>query len=447
MTSLCLQPDWTWTDAGWREQFEVVVSDGRIRSVGPISQAGERLRGRALLPGLINAHSHAFQRTIRGRTEQRDPARPHDDFWTWREQMYRAAMRLQPDELEKVARLLYLEMVEAGITTVGEFHYLHHQPDGRPYSDPDELALRLQAAAEWAGLNLVLLRCAYHRSGFQIEQNPLQIRFLDRHWEDSLAAVERLRSRGLAVGVAPHSIRAVPAEWLAPLAEYARKHGLPLHMHVSEQTAEIEQSLAEYGCRPVQLLQRHGLLGEDFTAVHAIHLLQEEVDALQGCNVCSCPTTERNLGDGVVQADALRAAGCHFTLGTDSQCQIDLWEDARQLDYHLRLVRRQRAVLDSPAGGLSDWLLQTATQGGARSLLRPDLGSVRPGATADLVAVNLDHPVLAGDDPRHLVWAATPACVDQVWSAGVPRLCGGRHPRREEAVAGYRNVMEQLARA
>lgn len=447
MTPICLQPDWLWTDGGWREQFEVVIGDGRIESVGPVSQAGQRLPRRALLPGLINAHSHAFQRTIRGRTEQRDPGRPHDDFWTWREQMYRAAMRLQPDELEKVARLLYLEMVEAGITTVGEFHYLHHQPDGRPYAEPDELALRLQAAAEWAGLQLVLLRCAYHRSGFGVEQNPLQIRFLDRHWEDSLAAIERLRARGLAVGVAPHSIRAVPADWLAPLAHYARSQQLPLHMHVSEQTGEIEQCLAEHGCRPVQLLQRHGILGADFTAVHAIHLLPDEIQSLESSSVCSCPTTERNLGDGVVQADALRAGGTNFTLGTDSQCQVDPWEDARQLDYHLRLVRRQRAVLDCPPGQLSEWLLQTATRGGARSLLRGDAGCIRAGATADLVALDLDHPALAGDDPRHLIWAAGPACVEQVWSAGVPRLSAGRHPGREEAVRGYRSVLEQLANA
>lgn len=441
---LRLHADWLLTPQGWRRDWEIALERGQIVAVGPAAEGARRLSGQALLAGRVNAHSHAFQRLLRGRTEYRHPQRPHDDFWSWRELMYQAAMRLNPEQLEKVARLLYLEMLESGMTTVGEFHYQHHQADGQPYQDPDELARRLEAAASWAGMNFVLLRCAYHRAGFQVAPNPLQIRFLDAHWEDALAAVERARSRGWAVGLAPHSVRAVPGDWLEPLAEYARKHSLPVHMHVSEQPKEIEQCLAETGLRPVQLLKEKGLLGPDFTAVHAIHLVDEEVAALAGSTVCSCPTTERNLGDGIVAADRLRQAGTAFCLGTDSQCQLDLWEDARQLDYHLRLQVRQRAVLDQPCGTLDDWLLQVGSQGGGRALGQP-CGSLQVGWRGDLVALDLNHPQLVGPDPHGLAWSASPAAVSQVWVKGQERLQEGIHPRRAEAVAGYREVLRELA--
>jgi formimidoylglutamate deiminase len=437
------QPDWLWTESGWQRDWEIEIQHGVIVGLGP-GQPGARLLPRqALMPGFVNAHSHAFQRVIRGRTEFRHPDRPNDDFWSWRELMYQAAMSLNPDQLEAVARLLYLEMVEAGITTVGEFHYQHHEPDGTPYADPDELALRLAAAAHWAGLNLVILRCAYHRAGFEVAPNPLQVRFLDRSLEQPIQAVQRLRARGLSVGLAPHSVRAVPPQWLQPLAEFARQQRIPLHMHVSEQPREIEQCLAETGLRPVQLLQEHGLLGPDFTAVHAIHLEPAEIQALGSSTVCSCPTTERNLGDGVVPALLLRQAGSSFALGSDSQCQVDPLEDARQLDYHLRLTRQQRAVLDDPPGGLEEWLLGCVTRGGARSLGQP-CGALAPGLRADLIAFDLDHPQLAAETPQGLCWSAPRESVSQVWSGGLPLLEDGQHPRRMEAVGGYRQVMKEL---
>ncbi|MBT9583284.1 formimidoylglutamate deiminase [bacterium] len=438
-----LQPDWLLTDSGWQCGWQIEFHQGIITALGPAQPGARRLSRQVVMPGLVNSHSHAFQRVIRGRTEFRHPDRPNDDFWSWRELMYRAAMSLHPDQLEVVARLLYLEMVEAGITTVGEFHYQHHQPDGTPYADPDELALRLVEAARWAGVNLVLLRCAYHRSGFRVPANPLQVRFLDRSVDESLQAVERLRGRGLSVGVAPHSVRAVPPEWLGRLAEYARQHHLPLHMHVSEQPKEIEQCLVETGLRPVQLLHREGLLGGDFTAVHAIHLEADEIRALATSTVCSCPTTERNLGDGIVPALQLRRAGVSFTLGSDSQCQVDPFEDARQLDYHLRLVRQQRAVLDEPPGKLEDWLLTCLTQSGARSLKQP-CGSLQPGLRADLVAIDLDHPGLACEAPQGLLWCAPREAVSQVWCRGVPQLEDRHHPKRAEAVESYRQVMKEF---
>ncbi len=447
MEVLRLEPDWLLTEQGWKSGWQVQVESGRIVALGPASPGSQRLHGQALLPGMVNAHSHAFQRLLRGRTEWRNPARPSDDFWSWRDLMYRAAMSLSPEQLEVVARLLYLEMIEAGITTVGEFHYLHYQPDGQAFSEPDELALRLAEAARWAGPNLVLLRCAYHRAGFQQEPNPLQVRFLDRHWSDSIEAVKRLASRGISVGLAPHSVRAVPPDWLRPLADYAQKEQLPLHMHVSEQRREIEQCQAETGQRPVEFLRDQGVLGSGFTAVHAIHLEAHEIEALSGSNVCSCPTTERNLGDGIVAADQLRRAGVRFALGTDSQCQIDLLEDARQLDYHLRLKHEQRAVLDEPARHLHQWLWQAASAGGADSLAQP-CGLIQAGLRADFVSYDLNHPQLACDDPiwllSELVWGAPKSAIAQVWVAGRPQLQDGLHPGRQQAVRDYKSLVREL---
>ena len=442
-----LQPDWLLTPEGWRCDWQVVILDEVILEVGPRQGPGQQLPRQALVPGLVNAHSHAFQRLIRGRTEFRSPDRPEDDFWSWRELMYQAALGPDPEQLEAIARLLYLEMVESGITLVGEFHYQHHRPNGKPYEDPDAMAWALVRAAQWAGLNLVLLRCAYHRSGFGVADNPRQVRFLEPDWEQAVAAAERLEAGGVSVGLAPHSVRAVPPSWLQPLAAAARERGWPLHMHVSEQPAEIDQCLSECGLRPVELLHREGLLGEHFTAVHAIHLNSQEVELLGRSTVCSCPTTERNLGDGIVDALSLRRAGAAFALGTDSQCQVDLWEDARQLDYHLRLLHRKRAVLDSPPGELSSFLWQAATLGGARALAQ-NCGELAAGRRADLVAVQLDHPALVCEDGEwlssELLWSMSRQAISQVWCAGKPRLEGGIHPCRAEAVSDFRKVRAQL---
>ncbi len=439
MERLALQ--WMWTPEGWRENWGVAWENGFITEMGPAQGAVQSHK--ALLPGLVNSHSHAFQRLIRGSTEYRHPERSSDDFWSWRELMYQAALLPNPDQLESVARLLYLEMVESGITCVGEFHYQHHQSDGSPYANPDEMALRLVAAARWAGLEIVLLRCAYARSGYQVPPNPRQIRFLDSHWEDCAGAVERLRTQGIAVGVAPHSVRAVPLDWLGPLCGWARSQNLPVHMHVSEQPLEIEQCLAETGLRPVQWLARQGILGADFTAVHAIHLGADEIQSLGQSHICSCPTTERNLGDGIVPALQLRQAGSAFTLGSDSQCQIDLWEDARQLDYHLRLLHQQRAVLDQPAGQLEAALMSACSLGGASSLAQP-CGLIEVGRRADFVVVDLNCPRLAATRPEGLIWSLSQSSIEQVYQAGCPRLQSGRHPKREEALRGYRQTLKEL---
>lgn len=431
----------------------VTVARGRIEGVGPAEGPARRLEGRALIPGLVNAHSHAFQRAIRGRTEYRAPGTAHDDFWTWRERMYEAALRLGPEDVQAVSRMAFMEMALAGITTVGEFHYLHRDPDGRPYADPDELARRVLAAADEAGVHPVLLRVAYARAGHGRPPEPRQRRFLEASPEECLESVERLRSEGRDVGLAPHSVRAVPLEWLRELSAHARREGLPLHLHAAEQPREIEESLAEHGVRPVELAEREGWLDERLTVVHGIHLAEGEVEALgrAGATVCACPTTERNLGDGVVPARALLRAGARIALGTDSQCQIDLLEDARELDYHLRLTTLSRAPLAPPGGGgpgsLAARLFECATRSGARSL-GLEAGALEPGRRADMVALRLDDPALAGASAEDLlaamVFGAGRSAVDRVWVEGREVVREGRHERQEEIVEDFRRAMGTL---
>ncbi|HEY0838633.1 MAG TPA: formimidoylglutamate deiminase, partial [Vulgatibacter sp.] len=352
-----------------------IDEDGRIRSVGPAPEGASlcRLPRRLLIPGFVNGHSHAFQRAIRGRSEYRQRGRASDDFWTWREQMYAAAMRLDPDEVEAVSRMAFVEMALAGITTVGEFHYLHHPPGGGRYDDRDELALRVAKAAADAGIELVLLRVGYARAGFGKEANPRQLRFIDRDPAETTAALDRLRSRGLRVGVAPHSVRALPLEWIREMGRYAQSHALPFHMHLSEQPREVEECREEHGLRPAELMAREGFVNERFTGVHGVHLADGEIELLGGhrATICACPTTERNLGDGVVRAKALYDAGASICFGTDSQIEIAPLQDARSLEYHLRLERLQRAILGGAEGDdgpdrLAAKLLASATASGAR---------------------------------------------------------------------------------
>src|SRR6185369_996723 len=346
-------PDFIYVDG--RFQSEVaLVCDQRVVKLAPAAEVPNpvRLKNRALLPGLVNAHSHAFQRVIRGRTERRSQ-NTSDSFWTWREQMYAAANRLTPEDIYAASRMAFLEMALAGITAVGEFHYLHHAPDGTPYSDPNLLEREVIRAARDAGIRIALLRVAYARAGYQTEPNPRQVRFIEsspdvylKNLEQLLAAPE-LKDGAAWVGVAPHSVRAVPLAYLKAVVEFANARGLVVHMHVAEQAAEVEACIEEYGRSPVALLETESLLGARFTAVHAIHVTPKAISAVarSGAHVCACPTTERNLGDGVVPVDAYFKAGVPVSLGTDSQVQIDLLEDARELEYHLRLQRTARNVL------------------------------------------------------------------------------------------------------
>ncbi len=440
------------------------------------------LPGRALLPGLVNAHSHSFQRVIRGRTEHRAAAR--DSFWTWRAQMYAAATRLTPEDLYDAARMAFLEMALTGITAVGEFHYLHHAPDGTPYADPNLLAQQVIRAAGDVGLRIALLRVAYARSGFQTPPNPQQARFITRAAQTFLKHTDELR-RALRpaapastptnsptqtagafprawLGVAPHSVRAVPLPYLREVCAYARTHELPTHMHVAEQPAEIADCLREHTRTPIALLADEGLLDLRFTAVHAIHITSAEIDALAQAraHVCACPTTERNLGDGIVPADLLLAAGVPVALGTDSHTQIDPFEDARALEYHLRLQHLARNVLAPAAqhenaatadtaqfSALAARLFDCATVNGAHSIGAPS-GTLAIGRAADFFTVDLNDPSIAGAHEPDLlpaiVFSLARTALRDVVVGGQLLVQGGQHQAQQEIITRFTQLQRKL---
>ena len=439
-------PDYLFWDGALRSDLALEVDEGgRVLGArnGRAAQGVERLPGRALLPGLVNAHSHAFQRLIRGRTEFAALRPGRDDFWSWRDMMYRAASALDPEDVFVASRQAFLEMALAGITCVGEFHYLHHDPQGRPYADRNELSLQVIRAAREIGIRIALLRAGYARSGFGTPAHLGQRRFMDASAGDVLRGAEALRAavrsdETVSVGIAPHSVRAVPRPWLEEIADGWK--GV-VHMHAAEQPAEVESCLEEHGLRPIELASEIGLLGARFTAVHAIHISDVEIGALgrAAANVCACPSTERNLGDGVMPGDALAAAGAHLALGSDSQAAIDLLEEARQLELHLRLVRLRRAVMDpgeGDPGGLARVLLRAATEGGARSL-GIATGGLRPGAPADFFTVDLQHPSLVGAGGDSLlaaiVFGIGASAVRDVFVGGRKLVDEGRHPLEEES--------------
>jgi formimidoylglutamate deiminase len=433
----------------------LVGDDGRILALAPSAASATvvHLPGKALLPGFINAHSHSFQRLIRGKSESRVTS--GRDFWSWRGTMYHAAAQLTPQQVHDVARMAFLEMALAGTTTVGEFHYLHTDPQGRPYDDPNHLAKLVIAAARSVGLRIVLLRAAYFRSGFQLPRDPGQTRFFESlpdylcHTSQLLSAFPA-SSADIRVGVAPHSIRAVPLNDLREIAALARASRVPLHMHISEQTAENEASVREYGTTPVTLLAHAHLLGSDLTAIHATHVTGDEMCHLAeaGVAICACPTTERNLGDGIFCADRIMGHGIPVALGSDSQAQIDPLEDARQLDYHLRLKCRQRAILDqipkdSEAQPLAQRLFACATANGARALAVP-AGDLAIGSLADFFTVDLRDPSIAGHSAADLlpliVFGLNRTAIRDVATNGRFVIRDGRHPLQDEIVSRYAEI-------
>ena len=303
-----------------------------------------------ILPALATAHSHAFQRALRGDAQRPGPD-DTDDFWSWRTAMYRLADALTPESIHAISLVAYRELHRAGVRTVGEFHYVHHQPGGAPYADRTVLADAVIQAARDAGLRIALLRVIYARAGAGRPPEGAQRRFSDADLDRALADVDTLRARyagaaDVRVGIAPHSVRAVPPEWLGPIAAYAG-HALPLHMHVAEQPAEIAACLAETGRRPVELLADHGVLGPRFVAVHATHLAPHEPRLLgeAGAFACLCPTTERDLGDGLPDVGALRAAGVRLAVGVDSHVLTAPLEDLRGIDLGERLRTGRRVTL------------------------------------------------------------------------------------------------------
>jgi formimidoylglutamate deiminase len=418
-----------------------------------------RLKRRLVIPGLVNGHSHTFQRVIRGRTEFRADAQP-DTFWTWREKMYRAASRLEPDAVHTAACMAFLEMALAGITSVGEFHYLHHQPGGTPYSDRNLLGKLIVQAARDVGIRLTLLRTAYHRAGFKTSLSPAQARFITVDPDKFIQDTETLASwiqqeqpgQPVALGVAAHSLRAVPLDYLHRVAEYGRQNDFPLHMHVAEQPGEVKQCLAEHGRTPLKVLQDEGILGDRFTAIHAIHISEDEARFLgrSGSSVCACPTSERNLADGAVPAHWLLRESCGISLGSDSQIQIDLFEDARLIEYHLRMARLERVLLASGTGHeLGRRLFAMATNGGAHSLCLP-VGELAVGRPADFVAIDLDDPSVAGGEPdallENLVFSANRGAVREVFVQGRAIIEEGHHRDQETISEKFGQLQKHLWR-
>ena len=449
---------------------ELIYADGKFHSARPLtcddrgyissaSRSGipTQLKNRAVLPGLINAHSHAFQRVIRGRTEYRT-SESKDSFWTWREMMYSAAERLTPEDVYDASRMAFLEMALSGITSVGEFHYLHHAPDGQSYEDPNLLAKEVVRAAQDVGLRIALLRVAYARSGFETEPNPKQQRFIEVDPEVYLKQLEQLivdlhSSSSAWVGLAPHSVRAVPLNYLRTIITFGQDRNLPVHMHVAEQPAETSACIAEYGRSPVALLATEGLLNERFTAVHAIHVSPKAVPMIAQARalVCACPTTERNLGDGVVPVDHYFQKDVRVALGTDSHVQIDLLEDARELEYNLRLQQKERAVLSPEQGdsrsALAARLLECATSRGAESIGSPG-GSLNEGCAADFFTVDLDDPSIAGatedDLLASVVFSLSRTAVKDVFVGGEQIVSEGRHAQQEEIVSRFKKLQHKL---
>ncbi|AWN46455.1 formimidoylglutamate deiminase [Methylobacterium terrae] len=439
------------TPTGWQSDVRLTVAEGRFSGVeaGRAPEPGDA-RVAVLVPGLPNLHSHAFQRGMAGLAERRGASA--DTFWTWRETMYRFALRMSPDEAEAVAAQAYVEMLEAGFTRVGEFHYLHHAPDGRAYANVAEMAERIAAAASRTGLRLTLLPVLYRWSNFGgAAPTEGQRRFVGdldlfaRMVEGSRAAIRDLP--GAALGVAPHSLRAVTPDDLS--AAVALAAGGPVHIHAAEQVREVEECLAWSGARPVQWLLDEAGLDARWCLIHATHMTTDETArfAKSGAVAGLCPVTEASLGDGVFPAPDFVAAGGRYGVGTDSNVLIGAADELRQLEYAQRLARRERNVLASPGASTGRSLFDAALAGGSRALAA-DGGGLAAGAPADCVALDGADPALIERRGDALldgwIFAAGSRAVDAVWVAGRRVVAGGRHVAREAVGARYAQVLARL---
>ncbi|WP_067441051.1 formimidoylglutamate deiminase [Nocardioides jensenii] len=399
----------------------VTVDAGRFVEAGPDARdRAIRLPGLSI-PGLANCHSHAFHRALRGHTQLGRAGEPPGTFWTWREQMYAVARRLTPDSYYALARATYREMLAAGITCVGEFHYLHHQPDGTPYADPNAMGNALIAAAKDAGIRIALLDTCYLAAGIGRAPEGVQVRYSDGDATRWAGRVDALKGDDTTViGAAVHSVRAVPKDQITTVAEWAQgdgQSGKPLHVHLSEQVAENEQCLAAHGRTPTELLDEAGALGPMTSAVHATHLTDHDLALLgsAGTHACFCPTTERDLGDGIGPSRALADHGARLTLGSDSHAVIDPFEEMRAVELDERLATQRRghwSAID---------LLGAATHDGHASLGFPDAGRIAVGQRADLVTLDLTSPRTAGTGagPETVVFAAVAEDVRSVMVDGV----------------------------
>lgn len=391
-----------------------------------------------IIPGLATAHSHAFQRLLRGRTQRKATAAR--SFWSWRGLMYQLAERLDPDDIYTVARFAYAELALSGVTAVGEFHYLHHGKNGRSYANRTETAEACIRAARDVGIRICLIRTGYMRGSYQKPLDPAQQRFADPDVDLILQDVQTLQQKYaddplVTIGVAAHSVRAMRIEPIETLAHYAAQHNLPFHMHVCEQRQELTECVAEYGKTPIQLLAAHDILSERFVGVHATHLAPDEIDALGGANatVCLCRTTERDLGDGLPQTSEMATAGVRFCVGVDSHAEGNAFEEIRAVELDERSRLEARHVVGDGAT-----LLEMGTRWGYAACGMADAGQ------ADKVWLNRDAPSLVGIDEQHaldgIVFGATPAGVDKVVVNGNVVVENGRCPQWEQIATAYKKI-------
>ncbi len=437
--------------AGWASDVRLTLANGRIASItsnATPSSSGDRHA--ILSPGMPDLHSHAFQRGMAGLAETRGPG--SDSFWSWREVMYRFALSMTPYEVEAVAAQLYVEMLEAGFSRVGEFHYLHHDLDGQPYADIAEMAVRIAAAAEATGIGLTLLPVFYAHSGFGgAAPNQGQRRFINdlngfgKLLESSRKAVESIPEA--VVGVAPHSLRAVTPEELAAVATLAPEG--PIHIHVAEQLKEVEDCIAWSGARPVEWLLENADVDARWCLIHATHMTDAETlrMAARGAVAGLCPVTEANLGDGTFPAPLFLEDGGRFGVGSDSNVLIGLADELRQLEYSQRLFHRARNLLAAPGQSNGRALFDGALAGGSAALGVPLIG-LRVGAPADFVSLDGSSPSLAGKSGDAILdsWIfANGTKVDCAWVRGRKLVEGGRHFRREAVAERFREVMVGMA--
>ena len=434
MTTQSFHAQWAWR--GGEEavaNVRITVSNGVIASVedGVDAQASDVRISGVVMPGFVNAHSHAFHRALRGRTHGGS-----GDFWSWRTPMYEIANRLTPETYGELAAMTFAEMALSGITGVGEFHYIHHQQDGSRYANPNEMGLAMVEASQRAGIRMALLDVAYLHAGLdKPELLAEQKRFSDGTIDNWLDRVDALGEGGenWTVGMAPHSVRAVHPNELEEVV--ANRHGKVVHVHVSEQPAENAACIAATGKTPTQVLADAGMLGRHFTAVHATHLTATDISLLCSSHsgVCMCPTTERDLADGVGPASSLSAGGAVLSLGTDSNAFIDMFEEARAVETDERLVTGKRGV-HAPAS-----LLIAATSGGATALGWGQYG-IQIGTPADFIALSLDSVRLASFDAAHaaahIVHSGAPADVRDVWVGGRQIVQDHQHLTVPDVVGG-----------
>ncbi|SDA67696.1 formimidoylglutamate deiminase [Mesorhizobium qingshengii] len=436
---------------GWHNNVRITLAKGCIATVEPesIALAGDE-RHSILLPGMPNLHSHAFQRGMAGLAELRGPSA--DSFWSWREVMYRFALSMTPDQVEAVAAQLYVEMLEAGFSRVGEFHYLHHDRDGKPYANLAEMAERIAAAASETGIGLTLLPVFYAHSSFGgAAPNEGQRRFINdvnrfsRLVEKSRECVGTLNQA--VVGVAPHSLRAATPEELTAVAAMAPDG--PIHIHIAEQVKEVEDCLAWSGARPVEFLLGHAKVDQRWCLIHATHMTDAETVGMakSGAIAGLCPITEANLGDGTFAAPLFTEHGGRFGVGSDSNVLIGLPDELRQLEYSQRLAHRARNVLAVAGGSTGRALFDAAVDGGSAAL-GAGASEISAGASADLVSLDANAPSLAGKTGDAILDAwifANGSKADCVWVHGKKQVSGGRHAGREAIAERFRNVMTALS--